>query len=41
MGKINKFVFWEFFEHKADGKRLLILCNWGTFEIKVPEISNY
>ena len=41
MGKPKKNVVWEFFEQRADGKGFVSLCNLCTFEVKVPDRSNY
>jgi len=36
-----KVLFWEFFEQRADGKGFVSSSNLCTFEIKVPDRSNY
>ena len=41
MGKPKKSVVWKFFEQRADGKGFVSSCNMCTFEVKVPDRSNY
>ena len=41
MVKPKKMFFWVFFEQRADGKGFVSSCNFCTFKVKVPDISNY
>ena len=41
IGKPKKSVVWKFFEQRADGKDFVRSCDLCTFEVMVPDASNY